>query len=433
MFLRRLSQVFRSQPHSLLQQHDQRNYALPPWEKDVPQHWLGRENELKEFILSLSGNMKSFLLTSEVCNKILNGESFPFDRSSESTQNLIKCMRELDLRLDLAYKKLVPDKVSDETFWYSYFFLMQVILQCRRIHHLPRIIAKLQQIAYKKHVKDPEFSLEKEQLAQQRTQAAVTPNDDIIIEESILSSILGNKPETQAKRVSRRKRQVTSRSDIQQTDLLWSSSTMLKQTKSQKHLAFLNEALDNQRAYPSILDATHRTQLCKVLPVRLQREAWVQLYNTREHGTSIKTLLNRCEGEGELLFVVQTIRGVILGAFLGESLMRSSRFYANGESFLFTFAGNGTDKRLQIYKWSKNNLYFIRSTEQDGIVFGGGEDGKCGLCIEPDLLHGYSYPCATYNNECLNGQSSDTTENEHFHILAIEVWGFTLNCRLRFQ
>jgi hypothetical protein len=431
MFLRRLSQVFNSPTQSLLQQH---RPILAPWEKDVPQHWLGRENELKEFILSLSGNMKSFLLTREVCNKILNGQSFPFDRNSETTQKLIKCMRELDPRLDVTYKKLVPDKVSDETFWYSYLFLMQVILRCRRIHHLPRIIAKLQQIAYKTHVKDPEFSLEKEQLAQQETQAAVTPdNDDIIEVKSFLSSFLGNNPETREKRASRRKKQITSRSDTQQTDLIWSSSTRLKQTKSQKHLAFLNEDLDNQRAYASVLDAVQRTQLCKVLPVRLQREAWVLLYNTRKHGTSIKTLFNRCENEGELLFVVQTTRGVIFGAFLGESLTRSSRFYGNGESFLFTFAGKGTDKRLRVYKWSKNNLYFIRSTEQDGIVFGGGEDGKCGLCIEPDLLHGYSYPCVTYGNECLNGQFNDNRENEHFEILVIEVWGFTLNCRLELQ
>lgn len=61
------------------------------------------------------------------------------------------------------------------------------------------------------------------------------------------------------------------------------------------------------------------------------------------------------------------------------------------------------------------NDYMIYSNH-DFFAIGGGQ-GKFGLWLNSDLMHGYTQPCITFNNTNLCRKSA-------FNCIALEIWDF---------
>jgi TLD len=75
---------------------------------------------------------------------------------------------------------------------------------------------------------------------------------------------------------------------------------------------------------------------------------------------------------------------------------------------------------MAIYGATMDNTYFV-FCDQDGIGFG--SEPHAGLYIDHSLQNGSSHACKTYTND----QLSDET---HFRIHRLEVWGFRLKNQL---
>ena len=147
----------------------------------------------------------------------------------------------------------------------------------------------------------------------------------------------------------------------------------------------------------------------------------------------MRTLLSHGTMMGEVLLLVQTVCGTVMGAFISEELQCESHYYGSGECFVFHFSTGSLTKsqtKIHVFKWAKKNTFFVRSTEHGGISIGGDDQGRCSLRIESDLLTGSSQPCDTFDNPCLNRTQVDQEpvhelyDHEQFEILNVEVWGF---------
>ncbi len=75
------------------------------------------------------------------------------------------------------------------------------------------------------------------------------------------------------------------------------------------------------------------------------------------------------------------------------------------------------ESRVEVFKWTYENEYFMWSNESQ-IAMGGGGDGF-GFVIDPDFQFGETSPCCTFRNPHLT-----KTQNGRFRIMNVEVWGF---------
>ena len=74
---------------------------------------------------------------------------------------------------------------------------------------------------------------------------------------------------------------------------------------------------------------------------------WMLRYSTEQHGCSLRTAYNRCEGVGSTVLLVLDGQGSIFGAFSGDAWRVDKHYYGNGESFLFT-----VHPQFQVYPWT---------------------------------------------------------------------------------
>lgn len=63
----------------------------------------------------------------------------------------------------------------------------------------------------------------------------------------------------------------------------------------------------------------------------------------------------------------------------------------------------------------KDKVFITHSHTHSSILHT--RDGKVGLWLHGDLLHGHTEPCATFENEPL-------ADHTTFECLALEIWGF---------
>jgi len=158
-------------------------------------------------------------------------------------------------------------------------------------------------------------------------------------------------------------------------------------------------------------------KLRKILPPYYREcQKWELVFSVVDHGSTITTLLNKCEEtelSGSFLLAILDTNGYIYGAYLSEGIHVCKRFYGSGECFLWKL--DNEKKELEYYRGSVENQYHI-VTDKSFIAFGGG-NGDFGLYISSDLLNGYTTNCPTYNNPPLTPSGS-------FECLNIEIWGF---------
>lgn len=100
---------------------------------------------------------------------------------------------------------------------------------------------------------------------------------------------------------------------------------------------------------------------------------------------------------------------------VGVNLNTYMEFLLIVHNFSFLWKKDKNTSDITVYPWTSSNDYLIYSTSEF-IAMGGGQ-GRFGLWLHSDLTHGYTEPCATFNNPCL-------TSNPAFTCLGMEVWSF---------
>ncbi|XP_072908667.1 oxidation resistance protein 1-like isoform X2 [Hemitrygon akajei] len=160
-----------------------------------------------------------------------------------------------------------------------------------------------------------------------------------------------------------------------------------------------------------LLQTDQIEKLAKNLPPRTVGYPWTLIYSTSKHGMSLKTLYRSMTGvDTPMLLVIKDSDGQLFGALASEPFKISDCFYGTGETFLFTFY-----PEFQIFKWTGDNMFFIKG-DMDSLAFGGG-GGEIGLWLDGDLYHGRSHACKTFDNCILS-------KKEDFYVQDIEIWAF---------
>eukprot|EP01107_Rhizomastix_libera_P012937 TRINITY_DN3401_c0_g1_i1.p1 TRINITY_DN3401_c0_g1~~TRINITY_DN3401_c0_g1_i1.p1 ORF type:complete len:181 (+),score=28.65 TRINITY_DN3401_c0_g1_i1:1-543(+) len=162
----------------------------------------------------------------------------------------------------------------------------------------------------------------------------------------------------------------------------------------------------------SLLNEEQFDSLWRWFSPRIQIQEPTCAYFTGRDGFSFNHLLSACENFSPVVLIIRSFEGNIFGAYVNDRLCKKGdRYYGTGESFLFTLS-----PKITKYSWiPESNTYFIL-LESDIFAVGGG--GGHGICVESDLLHGYSERCATFNNEPLNGGLVN------FEIAQLEILAF---------
>lgn len=143
-------------------------------------------------------------------------------------------------------------------------------------------------------------------------------------------------------------------------------------------------------------------------PYRSRNSDWSLLYKLSRDGSSYTTLYHLTEKAAPVVLLIQTNAGEKIGAYISSGLKFSTRYYGNGEIFVFRF-----NPRAEVFKWSPGrNQYFVCSSQTD-ISIGGG--GHSAIWIDGKLMNAVSEPCPTFN-------SPQLTKNSRFLCYDIEVW-----------
>ena len=114
------------------------------------------------------------------------------------------------------------------------------------------------------------------------------------------------------------------------------------------------------------------------------------------------------EDNGPYILIVQTMKGILLGAYMATDtvIQKPNSYYGEGETFVFTFKTQG---KFRTYPpWTRKNKYFIMT--YNSLVIGGGSSSKAALFIDEDLTTGSSGESETFANPPL-------AETEDFKIL----------------
>ncbi|XP_032714371.1 oxidation resistance protein 1 isoform X4 [Lontra canadensis] len=152
-----------------------------------------------------------------------------------------------------------------------------------------------------------------------------------------------------------------------------------------KQIAPLKADLESESFRPNLSDPSELLlpdqieKLTKHLPPRTIGYPWTLVYGTGKHGTSLKTLYRTMTGlDTPVLMVIKDSDG-------------------------------------QVFKWTGDNMFFIKG-DMDSLAFGGG-GGEFALWLDGDLYHGRSHSCKTFGNHTLS-------KKEDFFIQDIEIWAF---------
>lgn len=190
-------------------------------------------------------------------------------------------------------------------------------------------------------------------------------------------------------------------------------------------------------------------EIRECLPSRLKiQDVWKLIYSLREDGSSLATLFDFCrasnhscnERHGYVLFI-ETTNSEKFGAFSSEYFHPCSRYYSNGECFLWRITEYKSDlaPKFDSYPYSGANSFMIYSN-REFLSIGGGS-GVFGLWLDKYLVSGSTSSCSTFDNDPLiktnkstespakndqevqsNIYETDNCEKVEFTISQVEVW-----------
>ncbi|EKE42806.1 hypothetical protein ENUP19_0319G0027 [Entamoeba nuttalli] len=186
-----------------------------------------------------------------------------------------------------------------------------------------------------------------------------------------------------------------------------------------------------EEEYPSFFDSVPQTRLLQsitpsilpndflsieearllnsFLPTRIGIIDLEVIFSTTVNGFSLTNLYYQCMSRNPLILLIKA-KGKIFGAYMNDPITISSKYYGNGETFLFSL--NPPTK----YPATMKNTYFIQ-TDPARFVFGGG-NGVAGLSLDKEL-HCFNAKVDTFDNNLFTNSSS-------FLIDRLEVWTPTL-------
>ena len=143
------------------------------------------------------------------------------------------------------------------------------------------------------------------------------------------------------------------------------------------------------------------------LPLRFRRSKWEKLFDINKDGTSFTTFSSRMKGHEHCILIIKTKDGDIFGAFSAAGFTPDKSFYANGETYVFTFF-----PQFAKYKWSKTTQYFVITTPEE-LSIGGG--GGAAIWLDDRFLNGFSEKCDAF---C----SPPLASNIDFSVAGLEVF-----------
>ncbi len=135
---------------------------------------------------------------------------------------------------------------------------------------------------------------------------------------------------------------------------------------------------------------------------------WHLLYSTDQHGCSLRTFHNRCDGRATTLLAVLDASGAVFGGFVEEAWRSERRYIGNGNTFMWRVGGGG---RIERYGWSRADTNFVLCAN-DCIAFGSAPPA---LYLDASFEKGASSASPTYDNAVLAGSTD-------FAVIKVEVW-----------
>jgi hypothetical protein len=152
------------------------------------------------------------------------------------------------------------------------------------------------------------------------------------------------------------------------------------------------------------------------LPATRSIRSWSLKYSLRRDGALLDTLMSLCipkrrnglVEQTSYVVIIEDSWGYVFGGFISQALESRTTYYGNGESFVFSVAPHP-----EVYRWTKENNYFIISNSQSFGMGGGGEGFA--FQLDDELDTGVSNRSATFNNNPL-------CSSEFFKCLNVEVW-----------
>eukprot|EP01006_Ploeotia_vitrea_P051517 TRINITY_DN67570_c8_g4_i2.p1 TRINITY_DN67570_c8_g4~~TRINITY_DN67570_c8_g4_i2.p1 ORF type:complete len:285 (-),score=55.93 TRINITY_DN67570_c8_g4_i2:1393-2247(-) len=188
------------------------------------------------------------------------------------------------------------------------------------------------------------------------------------------------------------------------------------------------ELKGSNRDSPSVLTTDQLRHIVYHLPPRFRTASqWTLKYNSLEHGISLDTMYRNLSKSEHHVFIIRTMKGQVLGAFVPGKVAVSTHYTGTGETFVFTFGDDPTNEKIVVYKWKGDffaNEHFILASHEDGLHVGGG--GHPALWLHKMLLKGSSGQCQTFASPPLISgvptKVDDSQDNHEFDIYAVEWW-----------
>ncbi|XP_065174655.1 MTOR-associated protein MEAK7-like [Sycon ciliatum] len=175
--------------------------------------------------------------------------------------------------------------------------------------------------------------------------------------------------------------------------------------------------LDGSGGEESLLDPTAVLYLNNCLPMDC-RQNWRQVFDTKQHGQSFATMLQKLEKVGgPSLLVVRDSDGYVFGGFASVPWTISSQYQGDNSCFLFSLS-----RGMGIFNAGEYNDHFMylnheMETLPNGLAMGG-QPGYYGLFLAADFGSGHSHAeptCTTYN-------SPQLSKEKEFVVSRVEVW-----------
>ena len=167
----------------------------------------------------------------------------------------------------------------------------------------------------------------------------------------------------------------------------------------------------------SLLDATSVMYLNSYLPMECQQQ-WRQVFDSKKHGQSFATMLQKLEKVGgQSLVVVRDADGYVFGGFASVPWSVSPQYQGDNSCFLFSLS-----RGMGVFMAGDYNNHFMylnheMETLPNGLAMGG-QPGYYGLFLDSDFGKGHSHAepsCTTYN-------SPQLSKSKEFDIDRVEVW-----------
>lgn len=201
---------------------------------------------------------------------------------------------------------------------------------------------------------------------------------------------------------------------------------------------------------PHVLSPSNMDALRSHLPFAVQHDNFWLKYSMARDGASMRTLLEKVRSSSRTVMAIETTDGDVFGAFTASPWRsRGRKFYGSCEAFLWRMKKSrysncatveekiDLERNIDVFPWSGKNRNVQLLSNADGQLMMGcgaadeddasdqssGAAGGCGLVLCPDMIHGFSDLCLTFDSPRLPVVNSN--KESMFKIANVEVWALT--------